>query len=104
VEQTGKPGDDLRHGKQNAVVAEFQKLGPTDAQNAVLESVWGRADASDEQVLRAAKTLAAAGTEVEARLGFLADEARSALAASPFDRDAKQMLEEVTRRLTDRGS
>jgi len=34
----------------------------------------------------------------------LADEARSALAASPFDDDAKQLLEEVTRRLTDRGT
>ncbi|MFW2389924.1 MAG: polyprenyl synthetase family protein [Polyangiales bacterium] len=104
VQQTGKPGDDLRHGKQNAVVAAFQKLGPTDAQNALLESVWGRADASDEEVLRAATALDAAGSEVETRLAVLADEARSALAASPFDRDAKQMLEEVTRQLTDRGS
>ena len=34
----------------------------------------------------------------------VADEARGALAASPFDDDAKQLLEEVTRRLTDRGT
>jgi hypothetical protein len=34
----------------------------------------------------------------------LADESRVALAASPFDDEAKQVLEEVTRRLTDRGA
>jgi geranylgeranyl diphosphate synthase type I len=104
AQQTGKPGDDLRHGKQNAVVGAFQKLGPTAAQSALVESVWGRADASDEEIRAATEVLGAAKAEVEARLGFLADEARSALAASPFDDDAKQMLEAVTQRLTDRGS
>ena len=104
VEQTGKPGDDLRHGKHNAVVAAFRRLGPSEAERTMLASVWGRAGATDDDVRAAAEVLSAAKDEVGARLGFLADEARSALAASPFDDDAKRILEEVTRRLTDRGT
>jgi geranylgeranyl diphosphate synthase type I len=104
VQQTGKPGDDLRHGKHNAVMAAFRRLEPTDEQRAVFESVWGHADATDDEVRAATEVLSAARTEVEARLALLADEARSALDASPFDEDAKQMLGAVTRQLTDRGS
>ena len=102
--QTGKPGDDLRHGKNNAVVAAFGRLGPSTAERAVLESVWGRADATDDEVNAATEVLSDARREVGARLAFLADEARSALAASRFDEEAKQVLEEVTWRLTDRGT
>ena len=104
AQQTGKPGDDLRHGKHNAVVAAFNRLGPGDAERSLLDGVWGRADASDGEIRAAAEVLGAARAEVEARLCLLADEARSALEASPFDDDARQVLEEVTRRLTDRGS
>jgi geranylgeranyl diphosphate synthase type I len=104
AQQTGKPGDDLRHGKHNAVVAAFRQLGASEADRSVLERVWGRAEATDDEVEAASKVLSAAKAEVEARLASLADEARRALAASPFGEDAKQMLEEVTQRLTDRGS
>jgi len=104
VQQTGKPGDDLRHGKHNAVVAAFARLGPSEAERTVLEGVWGRADATDDEVRAATQVLSAAKAEVGTRLVFLADEARSALAASAFDADAKRVLEEVTRRLTDRGT
>jgi geranylgeranyl diphosphate synthase type I len=103
-QQTGKPGDDLRHGKHNAVVAAFGQLAPSAADRAVLEGVWGRADATDEDVLAATEVLSAAKHEVGMRLRFLADEARSALGACPFDDEAKRILEEVTRRLTDRGT
>jgi geranylgeranyl pyrophosphate synthase len=48
--------------------------------------------------------LSGARGEVETRLEVLADEARGAIAVSPFDEDAKQLLEDVTRRLTDRGA
>jgi geranylgeranyl diphosphate synthase type I len=102
--QTGKPGDDLRHGKNNAVVAAFQKLDPTAAQRAAVDAVWGRADASDELVNKANDALIDAKSLVERRLSFLSDEARSAIAASSFDAEAKALLEDVTRRLTDRGS
>jgi geranylgeranyl diphosphate synthase type I len=102
--QTGKPGDDLRHGKHNAVVAAFHKLEPSDADRAVLQDVWGQADASQDDLAAAAAVLVEAKVEVEARLGLLANEARSALASGPFDERGKQILAEVTRQLTDRGS
>ena len=104
AQETGKPGDDLRHGKHNAVVAAFGRLSPNEAQRALVDSVWGRADATDEEVAAATGVLSAAKDEVGTRLAFLADEARSALDASPFDEGAKEILEEVTRRLTDRGT
>lgn len=104
AQQTGKPGDDLRHGKHNAVVAAFGRLGPSASDRATLQGVWGRADATDEEVLAATEVLSAAKDEVAARLVVLADEARCALAASGFDEEAKQILQEVTRRLTDRGA
>ncbi len=104
IQETGKPGDDLRHGKHNAVVAAFRRLGPSDRERALLEGVWGNADATDDEVRAATELLSASKEAVEARLAFLADEARRALATSPFDEDSKQMLVEVTRRLTDRGT
>jgi geranylgeranyl diphosphate synthase type I len=104
VSETGKPGDDLRHGKHNAVVAAFRRLGPSIREQALLDGVWGRADASDDELQAAVDVLTAARGEVETRLAFLADQARGALASSPFDDGAKRMLEDVTRRLTDRGS
>jgi geranylgeranyl diphosphate synthase type I len=104
AQQTGKPGDDLRHGKHNAVMAAFGRLMPSAADRAVLAGVWGRADATDQEVRAATEVLSAAKHEVGTRLGLLADEARRALGASPFDEEAKQVLEEVTRRLTDRGT
>jgi len=104
VRETGKPGDDLRHGKNNAVVAAFRKLDPTDAVRSAVEAVWGNADANEDLVVAAMRALSEAQTSVEQRLAFLTDEARSAIVASDFDDEAKALLEEVTRRLTDRGS
>ena len=104
AQQTGKPGDDLRHGKHNAVVAEFRRLGPSPTERAIIEGVWGQAQATDDEIRAAARVLSLAKANVEARLACLVDEARSALAASPFDQSAKRMLENVTRRLTDRSS
>ncbi len=104
VKETGKPGDDLRHGKHNAVVGAFRKRRPSDADVAALEAVWGHANATDDEVTAATAVLAEARADVEARLAILAAEATAALSTAPFDREAKHMLEEVTRRLTDRGS
>lgn len=104
VQETGKPGDDLRHGKHNAVVAAFRKLDPDDAQRAALEAVWGRADATDDALNAAWVVLAEAKAQVETHLAVLVDEAHGAIASSPFDSEAKSMLQEVTLRLTERGS
>lgn len=104
AEQTGKPGDDLRHGKHNAVVAAFRQLSPSDADHQAVERVWGHPDASESDLEEATVALAGAKEKVEERLALLAGEARAALAASPFHDEAKHMLAEVTRLLTDRGS
>jgi geranylgeranyl diphosphate synthase type I len=104
IQQTGKPGDDLRHGKHNAVVAAFRRLGPSDAERAVVETVWGHADATEMALEAATEVLSAAKAEVEARLRMLVGDARAALATSPFDQHAKEMLEAVTELLTERGS
>jgi geranylgeranyl diphosphate synthase type I len=101
--QTGKPGDDLRHGKNNAVVAAFRRLGPNEAQRSAVDAVWGNCSATDAMVDEATRALADARASVETRLSFLTDEANSAIAASAFDDEAKSLLEAVTRRLTDRG-
>jgi geranylgeranyl diphosphate synthase type I len=103
AEQTGKPGDDLRHGKHNAVVAAFHKLSPSEPDRASLATVWGHADASDADVEKAARALSSAKARVEERLTCLVDEAQSALAASPFDDEGKHLLGEVTSLLTERG-
>lgn len=102
-DETGKPGDDLRHGKHNAVVAAFRRLDSTDRDRALLEAVWGKPDASSEALSAATEALCGARAEVEKRLAALTGRARKALRDSSFDDEAKQMLDEVTRRLTDRG-
>lgn len=104
AQQTGKPGDDLRHGKHNAVVAAFRNLGPGHTERAAVEAVWGRSDATDVAVKEATEVLSIAKAEVEARLKTLVGDARAALAASPFDEEAKDMLLAVTELLTERGS
>ena len=101
--ETGKPGDDLCHGKHNAVVAAFRRLGPDARQRAAFDAVWGRDDSTVDQAIAAAEALSSARKQVESRLAFLTDQADSALADSPFEPDARRMLEGVTRRLTDRG-
>jgi len=104
AQQTGKPGDDLRHGKHNAVVAAFHKLSPSELDRAAVARVWGHPDASDADVEEATRALGGAKERVEERLVCLADEARSALSVSPFDDEGKQMLTKVTKLLTERGS
>ena len=104
AEETGKPGEDLRHGKHNAVVAAFGRLGPSKAERAAIDAVWGQADASDEALSVALDALGAARADVEARLTILARQASAALDASPFDDEAKSILDAVTQQLTERGS
>jgi len=103
AEETGKPGDDLLHGKHNAVVAAFRQSAPSAADVAKLDAVWGCSNVASDAIEAAMEALAGARAEVEARLSVLAERATSALAAAPFDAEAKEMLEEVTRRLTERG-
>ncbi len=103
VQEIGKPGDDLRHGKRNAVIGAFGRLDPSADARAAVEAVWGRADASERSLSLALDVLSEAKVEVESRLAILVEQARTAIDESPFDDGAKQMLQEVTRRLTERG-
>lgn len=103
AQQTGKPGDDLRHGKHNAVIAAFRQLRPCDRDRAAVERVWGHPEASEGEVQAAALALGGAKERVEERLAVLVGEARAALVTSPFDDEAEYMLGEVTSLLTDRG-
>ena len=104
AQQTGKPGDDLRHGKHNAVIVAFRQLSPSERDRAAVERVWGHPDASDDDVEEATRALGGAKERVEERLACLAAEARTAMGLGPFDDEAKQMLGQVTQLLTDRGS
>lgn len=78
---TGKPvGNDIRQGKRTALVAEMRGDAASEA---LLARVLGREDASDadvDAVVRAMETTGAKA-RVEARVGELLGEARSALTA-----------------------
>ena len=104
AQKIGKPGDDLRHGKHNAVITAFRRLEASAENRLVVDRVWGVAGASNADVAAATKVLEAARADVEKRLAVLVDEANGALRASPFEAEAKQLLQEVTRLLTQRGT
>ncbi|MEM7435077.1 MAG: polyprenyl synthetase family protein [Myxococcota bacterium] len=104
AQQTGKPGDDLRHGKHNAVIAAFGAGRPTDKERQLIDRVWGNPCASETELAAATEVLQRAKGRVETRLRELSEEATHALAASNFDDEAKHILREVTRLLTDRGA
>ncbi|MEM8607520.1 MAG: polyprenyl synthetase family protein [Myxococcota bacterium] len=104
AQQTGKPGDDLQHGKHNAVIGAFRKSGPSESDKRIVDRAWGNAAASDDEVSEATRVLLSAKGCVEARLRALVEEATKALDESPFDADARALLDEVTRMLTDRGT
>ncbi len=104
AKQTGKPGDDLRHGKNTAVVAAFRAEDASGDARAAVAEVWGNLDASNAQVETAQAALRTASLRVEARLVELVDEAVGAISRSPFDDEAKDMLRAVTSLLTDRGA
>ena len=98
---TGKPGDDLRHGKRNAVIAQFEQLIPREKQGLILR-VWGDPEADEATVAEATELLAACGAKarVESRLMELTAQARATLEAAQIEPSGKGLLLEVTDRLT----
>lgn len=100
---TGKPGDDLRHGKGTAVIAEA-RASLSASERAPIEAVLGRGDASDEAVALAARTLVDTGVRarVEARLDALVAESRAALAAPCLTDRGREVLGSVGERLSHR--
>jgi geranylgeranyl diphosphate synthase type I len=103
--ETGKPGDDLRHGKHNAVVAAFHALDATAEAKEAIQRVWGRPEAAEAEVEQARNALEDSGVRaaVESRLDDLVAASNAALASGPFTEDGKAVLAEVTLRLTHRG-
>lgn len=98
---TGKPGEDLRHGKRNAVIAEFERLVPAEEQGLFLR-VWGDRQADDELVREAIRLLDASGAKacVEERLIALSEQSSRLLEQSNLHGRGKALLGEVTQRLT----
>lgn len=100
---TGKPGDDLPHGKRTAVVATAERmLGERD--RAMLHAVLGKADASASAVAEVLAMLERAGVvrEIEARVDALHGEAMRALEAAPFTDVGRARLAEVAAKLVRR--
>jgi geranylgeranyl diphosphate synthase, type I len=66
---TGKPGDDLRHGKRTALLHEARATGSKELHE-MLDHVVGRADATDEDVSGLIEALGCEGivSRVEAHL------------------------------------
>lgn len=78
---TGKPvGNDVRQGKRTALVAEMRGDAAAEA---LLARVLGREDATDAEVAEVVRAMESTGAKarVEARVGELLAEARSALAS-----------------------
>ncbi len=100
---TGKPGDDLRHGKGTALVAEARR-SLSAAELARVEAVLGRADATDDAIALATRTLVDGGVKarVEARLDALVAESRRALEARCLTAEGREVLAAVGDKLSRR--
>ena len=101
---TGKPGEDLRHGKRTALIAELHRsAGPRD--RAAVERVLGRADATEAEVADALRALVDSGVRarIEARVEARFQAAARALAEAPFDAPGRALLERLGVLLARRG-
>jgi geranylgeranyl diphosphate synthase type I len=90
----GKPvGGDLRAGKRTALVRAAERHA-SPAELAELSAVLGRADATDEDLRRAAEILVACGAkaEVEARTNALLEQAKRSLDGAPLAEAGIAML------------
>lgn len=103
--QTGKPGDDLRHGKRTSLIFEAQRL-LGDEEFAFLEKLITTPGPSDADVAAASELLITSGAKanVEARLEKLHQQAIDALADAPFGEDGKELLRFLAGKLAKRNS
>ncbi|MCB9628577.1 MAG: polyprenyl synthetase family protein [Sandaracinaceae bacterium] len=100
---TGKPGDDLRHGKRTALILEAeQRLDAAGRET--LAKVFGRAEASDGEVAATMEALVACGAKdaLERRCAELRDVALAAIGNGALASVGCARLTELARRLTDR--
>jgi len=100
---TGKPCEDLRHGKRTALLAEAQASGSASLREKIA-AVVGRCDASDDEVRDLIDALAREGVvaRVEAKLDALVAEAHAIADAAPLPevskRDLRALAEKLGRR------
>ena len=103
ADATGKPGDDLRHGKRTSLVGLAEsKLGPAD--RAILDAALGKTDASDDVIVAATTMLERTGIrrEVEARAESRLRASELALAGAPLDPDGIALLAAIGHALAKR--
>jgi geranylgeranyl diphosphate synthase type I len=100
---TGKPGDDLRHGKRTGLVLEGERRLDAAGREA-LAAVWGRPDASDAAVSQAMDALVACGAKaaLEDRCSELRDVALAALDGGALAPAGCERLRELATKLTER--
>lgn len=97
---TGKPGDDLRHGKRNAVVRLAEEQLDAN-ERAPLDAILGCGDANEHAIRAATTMLERAGirARIEERAATLLAHADSALDHAPFEADGIAVLRVLGRRL-----
>ncbi|HTV17021.1 MAG TPA: polyprenyl synthetase family protein [Polyangiaceae bacterium] len=101
---TGKPlGGDLRAGKRTLLVNLVLARRGSEAER-LLTGVLGNAEASNAEVERALAALEACGAraEVEQRIAGLARQASQALDAGAWSRDARAVLDGLSRAMLER--
>jgi geranylgeranyl diphosphate synthase, type I len=97
---TGKPGDDLRHGKRTALLHEARSTG-SSALLAMLDRVVGRPDATDDEVSALIEALVAEEVvaRVERRLDACVETAQGVLRGSSLSADRKADFEALGEKL-----
>jgi geranylgeranyl diphosphate synthase type I len=104
-DKTGKPGDDLRHGKRTSLVIAAERRHD-EASRQPLVRVLGREDASDDDVAEARRWLHESGirAEVKARLEVLVADADAVLESAPLHAVGVAALRALARKLARRSS
>jgi len=100
TDATGKPGNDLRHGKRTCLVAEVEKLLPQEDRT-VLDRVMQAEAPHDADVAAAMELIVSSGAKknVEDRLETLLAQAISVLEDAPLDDLGVATLKHVADRL-----
>lgn len=100
---TGKPGDDLRHGKRTGLILEGERR-LSAAGRAAVAQVFGRADATDAEVASAMDALIECGAKaaLEARCTELREVASGAARQGGLAPLGVERLDALATRLTER--
>ncbi len=100
MESTGKPGDDLRHGKRNSLVSEVERTVAA-AEREILKKVLESPDPSDADVQAATQLVIDCGAKarVESRVKARLEEALAPLDGSPLHAGGVRRLKDIAHKL-----